>query len=221
MECHSPEVCHTCQPSWEAKTKDGKLLHLHLEQGSSSWGEGIKLKINQEQTSLTPHLNGPDPAFAVRRKGDPWWGTQAMPPLLKAAWVHGLAQSLLQKVTGNLQVHHQHLFAKIQSSFWAKRRIYYSPWRALIKESLNHCQPMSLQQLFAERHGNGVVLWAWAGSKRMLGKPDCAATACQTHSSGRRIMASDPLYLCDQGKFIHAPFSGWVNKIQQDSDLCT
>lgn len=63
------------------------------------------------------------------------------------------------------------------------------------EESLNRRQPPSFGELPAEGHGNLVVLCFWAGTKRMLGKPDCAGHSCQTHSSGERSYGQWPSVL--------------------------
>lgn len=144
----------------------------------------------------------------------PRWRAQAMPP--DAVGVRGLVQSLLLKVTGNLHLHPQYSFTKIHSYLWAKQMLFSPPKKkAWIAASLWALGSFLLK---------GTETWLCCVSG--LEQRGCwesqivLATDVKPIHLVRGVMASDPLYLCDQGKFIHAPFSGWVNKIQQDSVIC-
>lgn len=146
---------------------------------------------------------------------------QAMPPP-DAAWVHGLVQSLLLKVTGNLHLHHhQYSFTKIHFYLWAKQMIYYPPKKGTSsKKAWITTSRWTLGSFLLK----GTETWLCYVSR--LEQRGCwesqivLATVVKPIHLVRGVMASDPVYLCDQGKFIHAPFSGWVNKILQDSVIC-
>jgi hypothetical protein len=91
----------------------------------------------------------------------------------------------------------------------------YTKERHCFKESLDHHQSMRLEEPSAERH------WNSGGTKRMLENLDCAR-----HSLSDPFIWQEelwPMVLCTcviNAKFIHALFSGWVNKIQKDLVIC-
>lgn len=142
------------------------------------------------------------------------WRAQAMPPP-DAAWVHGLVQSRLLKVTGYLHLHHQYSFTKIHSYLWAKQMIYPAP-----KKGTTSKKPWISASWWALGSFllKGTESWLCCVSgleQRGCWESQIVATVVKPIHLMREVMANDPLYLCDQGEFIHAPFSGWVNKIQQ------
>lgn len=137
-------------------------------------------------------------------------------------WLHGIVPSLLLKITGHLQIHHQYSFTNIHHNLRAKQMIYYPPKKGTASKKHNFPPTHELVYLCAGRHGNLIVLCTCVGTKRVLGKPDYAGHSLSNPFIWReKLWLMTPLYLCDEDKFIHAPFSGWVNKIQQDSDLWT
>lgn len=95
-------------------------------------------------------------------------------------------------------------------------KFYYPPKRALIQrkpESLPANEPSVVFCWKAWKLACAVHL-GW--NKENAGKARlCWPQPVKSIHLARGVTASDPLYLCDQGKFIHAPFSGWVNKTQK------
>lgn len=108
------------------------------------------------------------------------------PSFSYVTWLYGIVLSLLLKMTGHLQTHHQYLFANIHQNLWAKQMIYFPPKKGTASKKPNSPPAHELVYLSTGRHGNLVVLCTWVATKRMWESQIMLATACQIHSSGER-----------------------------------